>query len=394
VTRTTRVGKCRLPPRISCASDKKQTIMDQDIPVLHEIRNPELGLEGYLAVHSVVGGLAFGGMRIDPNVTGAMVEGLASRMTMKLSGHGSPVGGAKAGLRVDPNDPRLPELLQAFAVQCRDELTGRTILGKDMGAKDWMIEMLYDALGMSQLDIVRRRDGGDTCPETIGELSGYIDRMTGQGVLWAVREALDQKLDGKRILIQGAGIVGVGVATRLVEAGAVVVGISDRFNALLDPAGIPLSFFERVMNNNGLLPTAYRSGTAQVVERDALLSQQADALILAAGSLLIDAGTASRIRCPVVVEGANFPLRPDSRQFLHSQGVWVVPDVIASSSSAAMVTHQIASANTLPVDEMWNSIQTSIETNVRKSKEISDRHDIDTVAAFEMMMSESLSATQ
>lgn len=366
--------------------------MRQDIPVLQEIRNPELGLEGYLAVHSVVDGLAFGGMRVDPNVTGEMVEGLASRMAMKLRCQGSPVGGAKAGIRADPTDPRLPQILRGFAEQCREELTGRTILGKDMGARDWMLETLYDALGMSQLDIVRRRHSGKACPGKISELNGYIDRMTGQGVLWAVQEALDKDLAGKRILIQGAGVVGVGVATRLIEAGAIVVGMSDRLTAVFDPAGLSLSFFETVKDKNGLLPAHLLPASAQVIKRDALLEQNAEALILAAGSLLIDAETASSIRCPVVVEGANFPLRPDARQLLHKRGVWVVPDAIASSSSAAMVTHQIASANTCPVDSMWRSIRANIETSVRISKEISDHHDINTVEALEVMMDDLSSA--
>ena len=360
--------------------------MPQNTPVLYEIRNPGLGLEAYLAVHSVERGLAFGGMRVDPNVTGEMVEGLASRMALKLSGHGSPVGGAKAGIRANPNDPHLPNILRAFAEQCRDELTSRTILGKDMGAKDWMLETIYDALGVSQLDIVQRRNSNTTCPDKISDLSGYIDRMTGQGVHWAVQEALGQSLKGRHILIQGAGIVGVGVATRLIEAGAHVLGMSDRLNGVYDPKGLPLSFFSAVRENDGLLPTQLLPASARVIDRDSLLLQEADALILAAGSMLIDAEMASSIQSPVVVEGANFPLRPDARKWLHDHGAWVVPDAIASSSSAAMVTHQMASANTCHVDKLWGAIRRNIETNVRRSKEVSDRHNINTVEAFRMMM--------
>ncbi|MCU0825990.1 MAG: hypothetical protein MUE52_00940 [Tabrizicola sp.] len=366
--------------------------MPQNPPVLHDIQDPKSGLRAYLAVHSVEGGLAFGGLRVDPNVTADMVQGLAVRMAMKLSGHGSPVGGAKAGICADPNDPKLPGMLRAFAQHCRDELTSRTILGKDMGAKDWMLETIYAALGVPQLGLVRRRNPDATCPEKIGNLAGYIDRMTGQGVLWAAQEALDQSLAGKRILIQGAGAVGIGVATRLVEAGARVIGISDRLNAVHDQSGLPLAYLEAAKGNDGLLPTHLRPTGAQVMNRDALLQQDADVLILAAGSLLIDAKTASTFRCPVVVEGANFPLLPDARQWLHEHGVWVVPDVVASSSSAAMVAYQMASANTCEVHGLWNAIRTNIETNVRRSKEMSDRHGVDTVKAFSMMMADPVSA--
>jgi hypothetical protein len=42
----------------------------------------------------------------------------------------------------------------------------------------------------------------------------------------------------------------------------------------------------------------------------------------------------------------------------------VIPDVIASSSSAAMVTHQLASGNALPPDELWTNIEHAIARSV------------------------------
>src|SRR5262245_35549989 len=106
-----------------------------------------------------------------------MVADLAENMSLKLAVHGSPVGGAKAGLRASPDDPRLKGFLRRFALQCREVLTSNTILGKDMGAKQWMLDEVYGHLDMPQLGLVRRRHPGGQCPERLFELNGYVEDM-------------------------------------------------------------------------------------------------------------------------------------------------------------------------------------------------------------------------
>jgi len=102
------------------------------------IADDSAGFEAYLVVDPTEKDISFGGTRIDPSVTKEMVIDLADNMSLKLAGHGSPVGGAKAGLRASPDDPRLKQFLRQFAEACREQLSSSTILGKDMGAKQWM----------------------------------------------------------------------------------------------------------------------------------------------------------------------------------------------------------------------------------------------------------------
>jgi glutamate dehydrogenase (NAD(P)+) len=350
---------------------------------IHSVIEPAIGLEGYLVIDSVANGMAFGGTRIDPSVTGDMVVELAQAMTLKLSGHGLPVGGAKAGLRGSPDDPRLlREWIPLFVERCRESLSDTVVLGKDMGATNEILDGLYEALGARQLDVVRRRTGSTACPDRIREMEGYRTHMTGLAVAWATSAAVGQRTSGLRVIIQGFGMVGAGSALRLADMGARIVGVSDRDKALVSMEGLPVAQLLSAKDEHGSIDVARCSFPHRVVPRDELLSQAADALVLAAGSYLIDVECAARIRCPVVIEGANMGLDAGARQVLHERGITVVPDVIANSSSAAMVGHQMASGNTIPADVLWSRIRTAIEDNVAVTLDTAKVLGIDSRSAF------------
>jgi glutamate dehydrogenase (NAD(P)+) len=343
------------------------------------------GFRAYLVVQPTDQPISFGGTRIDLCVTHEMVRDLAANMALKLAGHGSPVGGAKAGLRASPSDPRLPEYLRCFAEKCRDFLSSTTILGKDMGAKQWMLDEIYSSLGMPQLGIVQKRRN-PKCPDRLSQLDGYIPNMTGKGAFWAVERALGGAVSGARILIQGFGVVGWGVAWHLSQSGARIVGISDRTKAVFNPRGLQISDLAEARSDDGLVNPDRLPGCAVLEEPDDLLAQDADVLILAAGSYLIDARLASRIMAELVVEAANMTLLPEARHSLHRDAIRVVPDVVASSSSAAMVAHQIASGNVIPPRDLWDRIERSIKDNTDAVLRFSRELDIDSKTAFQRVI--------
>lgn len=350
------------------------------------IEDAATGFGAYLVVNSSDRDLSFGGTRIDLSVTRDMVAELAENMSLKLAGHGSPVGGAKAGLRASPDDPRLKQFLQRFAEECRELLTSTTILGKDMGAKQWMLDEIYRSLDMPQLGLARRHRQTTRCPERLFELDGYVGNMTGQGVFWAIEQALGGNLRGARVLIQGFGAVGSGVAWHLRRAGAAIVGVSDRSKAVLDPDGLDLDALMAAKDDDGVLAEARLPASCARAARDELLAQRADVLVLAAGSYVIDGEIAARIQASVVVEGANLAVMPPARTALHARSVRVVPDVVASSSSAALVGHQIASGNTLSPGALWAEIEANIKRNTDAVERVSKQLDIDSKTAFRRVM--------
>jgi glutamate dehydrogenase (NAD(P)+) len=340
------------------------------------------GFEAYLVIYPTENDISFGGTRIDQSVTRDMVVELAENMSLKLAGHGSPVGGAKAGLRASPDDPRLKQYLKQFAEACRDVLSKTTILGKDMGAKQWMIDEIYGALQMPQLGIAQRRNPATECPDRLSALDGYITNMTGQGVFWCIEQALGANLAGARVLIQGFGVVGSGVAWHLHRRGARIVGVSDRNKALFNADGMDLDALLAAKDENGVLAENKLPRSCIGMERDALLTQQADLLVLAAGSYVVNRDVASKIRVPLVAEGANLALTPAARTALHSNSIRVVPDVVANSSSAAMVGHQIASGNTIRPSVLWADIERRIKRNTEAVDRLSRLFDVDPKSAF------------
>jgi glutamate dehydrogenase (NAD(P)+) len=344
------------------------------------IEDRDGGFAGYLVVDSSDRELSFGGTRIDPSVTKEMVVDLAENMSLKLACHGSPVGGAKAGLRVSPDDPNLKRHLWRFAEACRDLLTSTTIIGKDMGAKQWMLDEIYSSLSMPQLGIAQRRFQTH-CPNRLCDLTGYITNMTGKGVFWAIEEALGGDVRGARVLIQGFGVVGFGVAYHLDVAGARIVGVSDRRKAVVNADRIALDVLMAAKGDDGLIAEEKLPETCLVIERDGLLTQPADVLVLAAGSYLVDGTTAAQIQAPVVVEAANMALLPDARLTLHEQAARVVPDVVANSASAALVGHQIATGNTREPRALWEEIEQNIKRSTAAVERVSRERGIDSKSA-------------
>lgn len=350
------------------------------------VEDDDTGFGAYLVVDASDRELSFGGLRIDPAVTRDMVVELADNMSLKLAVHGSPVGGAKAGLRVSPHDPHLKHFLRRFAEACRELLTSTTIIGKDMGAKQWMLDEIYQSLRMAQLELARKHRRADRCPDRPFELAGYIPNMTGQGVFWAIEQARRGALRDARVLIQGFGVVGSGVAWHLERAGARVVGVSDRDQAFVIPDGFEMEVLLAAKNGDGLVARDKLPRTCTVIARDELLTRRADVLVLAAGSYVVDGQTAERICAPAIVEGANLALTPDARAVLHARSVRVVPDVVANSASAALVGHQIASGNTLSPRALWADIEANIKRDTEAVEQAAKQLGVDSKRAFRHVM--------
>lgn len=346
-----------------------------------QVNDESLDLEGYVVVNSLSNGMAFGGCRFDPSVTREDVMHLAQCMTWKLASHGLPVGGAKGGLRVDPKDPRILEKVAAFGRAASRVLENRAVLGKDLGASNELLDHLYASISLPQMHIVRRRFPSSSVPERLRDLKGYIPHMTGQGVAWAARAALNGAVSGKRVLIQGAGAVGLGSAFRLVEMGARIVGMNDQQTALFKPEGFSMDELSRLISG-GLIQPKNAGAGVKVLKRDELLRQDADVLILAAGSNLVDGAMAEAIQCPLVIEGSNFGLLPEGRAVLFRRGIMAVPDVLANSASGAMVAFQMSSGNKYSIAELWPMIERNIDSNVRSTLELARTEKMDPRDAY------------
>ncbi len=158
------------------------------------------------------------------------MRGLARAMTLKYGFLGLAQGGAKAGVRGDPEAPleERRRCLGEFGRAIAPLLLGRTFVpGTDMGTDNADIAWLLAAAG--------RR----LAPRELrGTQSGYYTALS---VALSAREAtkhIGLELSACRVAIEGLGRVGSPLATLLRAAGARVVAVSTSRGAIYDPEGL------------------------------------------------------------------------------------------------------------------------------------------------------------
>ena len=330
--------------------------------IVDVVEDPETGLSAAMAVvHET--GLAFGGTRFSPESSIGEVQELAQCMDVKLRPYRTGIGGAKAGFFCSPEHPGLPRLMAVAADAWRPILKSRVVLGKDMGATNARMEEFYRCVGFSQLAPVDRPG----MPQWLRDFPGYRSHMTGQGVCWALSEAASDRLQGLTVAIQGAGAVGVGAGVRLIREGALVWAMSDETACFTFRHPLTEQELLRLVGDGRI--HASSSIVKAQMPRESLFSQGVDALVLAANSYSVGEKEASAIAAPWVVEGSNFGLTDSARELLDQRKKIVLPDVIASSASAAMVAIQLEASGEGDPEELWQRVEQCIRVQTREGLE-------------------------
>jgi glutamate dehydrogenase (NAD(P)+) len=171
------------------------------------------------------------------------------------------------------------------------------------------------------------------------ELGGSQGRLeaTGKGVFIVAQKTAHHQgfsIEGARVVIQGSGNVG-GVAARYFsKAGARIIGISDSKGGLFNPNGLDIDKVSACKDR-------YKCFLSHKVEGDEisneeLLELDCDILVPAALENQITAENAPRLKCRMVVEGANGPTTPEADDILFERGIFVVPDILANAGGVTV----------------------------------------------------------
>ncbi|MGC8795205.1 MAG: Glu/Leu/Phe/Val family dehydrogenase, partial [Bryobacteraceae bacterium] len=258
---------------------------------------------------------------------------LARAMTLKFGLLGLPQGGAKAGVRGDPEvseEQRLARLRQ-FVLAIRPLLSSRLYLPcADMGTDNRIIRRVLVESGVP----LRHR-------ELRGSRSGY---WTACGVLGAARAACRHAgldLAGCTVAIEGFGAVGSALAQLLARAGATVVAISTSRGALYCERGLDVDRLVELARESGS-GVVERYQCAERIPRERLLEVEADLLLPCARHHTIHAGNVAHVRAPIVVPGANVPMTPEAEAALEARGVLCVPDFVANAGGTLGSTMEFA----------------------------------------------------
>ncbi|MCB0643510.1 MAG: amino acid dehydrogenase, partial [Phaeodactylibacter sp.] len=235
--------------------------------IIFEWNDSETDARGWVVINSLRNGAAGGGTRMRTGLTRDEVISLAKVMEIKFSVCGPEIGGAKSGIDFDPNDPRREEVLERWYRAVFPLLKNYYGTGGDLNVDELKdVIPITEKLGLwhPQEGIVNghfQSPAGEKV-KIIGQLRygcakivedphfvpegpykyAVADLITGYGVAESIKHYYDlfrqEKVAGKRVIIQGWGNVASAAGAYLSFMGARVVGIIDKSGAVLSTEGL------------------------------------------------------------------------------------------------------------------------------------------------------------
>jgi len=296
---------------------------------------------GYRVQYSFARGPAKGGVRYHPDVTLDEVTALAFWMTWKCAVVDLPFGGGKGGVTCDPrvlSKNELERLTRRYAAEIMEVIgPDKDVPAPDVGTTPQTMAWIMDTVSMHNRGYTPGVVTGK--PLNVGGSRGRVE-ATGRGVMIAIQSALQKmgkKLEGQRVVIQGFGNVGSISALLLREHGAKIVGISDQYVGLQNPAGIDVESAIAYIN----APENPRRSLEGFPGCDTLSNQQllelpCDILVPAAIENQLTADNARKIKAHIIAEGANGPTTPAADGLFSQAGVTVIPDILANAGGVTV----------------------------------------------------------
>ncbi|ACS85034.1 Glu/Leu/Phe/Val family dehydrogenase [Musicola paradisiaca] len=324
-----------LSPWIDTLRHPKRALI-VDIPIVMDdgsIRH----FEGFRVQHNLSRGPGKGGIRYHPDVDLNEVMALSAWMTIKSAALNLPFGGAKGGIRVDPSslsESELERLTRRYTSEI-GLIIGpqQDIPAPDVGTNAKVMAWVMDTYSMNMGTTVTGVVTGK--PVHLGGSLGRV-RATGRGVFVTGAEVARQlgiEVAGLRVAVQGFGNVGSEAALLFAQSGAHIVSVQDHTGTLYNRDGIQVEqLVEWQKTHRGI---AGFPG-AEAIEGDSFWDIDMDILIPAALEGQITADIAQRLRCRLVLEGANGPTYPEADDILTQRGVTVVPDVICNAGGVTV----------------------------------------------------------
>jgi leucine dehydrogenase len=286
---------------------------DGETAVVH--RDWESGAWMFVCLHSTRLGPAGGGTRMKVYATPAEAledaMRLSGAMTRKLAVAGLPFGGGKAVIAV----PEIPSGEQRRALLLRyadlvESLGGSFRTSSDMNT------------GEADMDVIGERTEHVFGRSIQGGGSGSPAPPTALGVYHGIRASLfhafgSDDLEGRIVLVQGAGGVGSPLADHLANAGASVL-VAD-------------------IDAERAHAVAARVGGA-ALSVDELLETDCDVYAPCAVGGILSVETVPRLRCRIVAGSANNQLaEPEAADLLHARRILYAPDYVINAGGAIAI---------------------------------------------------------
>jgi len=279
----------------------------------------DTGLKAIIGIHNSVMGPALGGTRMwnYANEWEALndVLRLSRGMTFKSAISGLNLGGGKAVIIGDAKTQKTPELMRKFG-EFVHSLSGRYITAEDVGMETKDMDTVRDVTPF--VTGISEERGGSGNPSPVTAFGVYM------GMKAAVKQQFgSDKLDGKKVLVQGIGNVGQTLVSYLRKEGAEVF-ISDihedKMQAVVDQFG------------------------AKIFTGADLYTADVDIYAPCALGATINDDTVYKIKAKVIAGAANNQLANENvhGQILKDRGIVYAPDFLINAGGIINVYAEIA----------------------------------------------------
>ena len=308
-----------------------ERILEVAVPVRMDSGDIEM-FTGWRIQHDTSRGPGKGGIRFHPSVSTDEIAALSADMSIKTAVVNIPYGGAKGGVKVDPDRlsrGELERLTRRYAFSIAPMIgPDRDIpapdINTDYHVMSWIMDTVSMLAGHNMPGVVTGK------PLAIGGSSGHAG-ATSVGVTicaTSILERLGRRADQQRVVIQGYGKVGAPLVSMLTARGMKVVGIADVHGAIHVPGGIDPEVMAR---HYAEANTVVGYPGADHVPADQLFTIPSDIAIPAALGGFITEDVANNLAASIVIEAANGPTTGDGAQVLASRNIPVIPDVVANA---------------------------------------------------------------
>ncbi|MCB0744572.1 MAG: Glu/Leu/Phe/Val dehydrogenase [Ignavibacteriales bacterium] len=280
--------------------------------------NKESGLRAIIAIHDTTLGPAIGGTRMwnykDVNEALEDVLRLSRGMTYKASIAGLNFGGGNAVIIGDSETAKTELLFRTFGKFIQG-LSGRYITAEDVGTT--VKDMEYVLMETEHVTGISKALGGSGDPAPVSAYGVYVGIKACAKAKWG-----SDSLEGKKIVVQGAGQVSRYLCEHLDNEGAVIY-ISDlvesKINRMLD------------------------SVKAEVISPEQVYSMEADIFAPCALGAVINDKTIPKFRFDIIAGSANNQLADEDKhgKKLLEKGILYAPDYVINAGGLINVSNEL-----------------------------------------------------
>ncbi len=315
-------------------------IIEVQLPIRMDDGHVKL-FKGFRAQHSMIRGPAKGGVRFHQDVSVDEVKALSFWMTFKCAVVNIPMGGAKGGVIVDPNelsDSEIERLARRYFAELIDVFgPDSDVPAPDVNTNPQIMAWFMDTYAMHKREYIPSVVTGK--PKALGGSQGR-GTATAMGMVHCVRKAAEHfslEMPELTVAVQGYGNAGSWAAKLLHDDGCTIQAISDISGAYISEDGIdPQAAIDHVRKNKTLVGFEKGKAVKKMKNPKDLLLLPVDVLIPAALENQISNSNAPHVQAKIIAECANGPVTTKGDGHLAKKDVFIIPDILCNAGGVTV----------------------------------------------------------